>query len=228
MKFALQVRDQIIMRYFRFLFYWLVLAGFSPAHAGAYVDFFRALSVDNVQTVSALLDRGFDPNTVDERGQPALLLSLREESFRVAERLLAHPQLRLDQPNRVGETALMTAALKGQTDWVARLLDRGARIEGLAEPGGRGWTPLHYAASGPHPAAVQLLVARGARLDALAPNGSTPLMMAARYGAEDSVLWLLGQGADPRLRNDQQSTAGDFARHGGRERLAARLDAAAR
>lgn len=214
--------------HFRFILYVVMAFGFSSARAGAYVDFFRAVSVDNVQTVGELLLRGFDPNTVDERGQPALQLCLREASFRVAEQLLAHPQLRIDQPNRAGETALMVAALKGETDWVRRLLDRGARIHGLVEPGARGWTPLHYAASGPQAATVQLLVARGAAIDARSSNGSTPLMMAARYGSEDAALWLLGQGADPRLRNDLQYDAADFARQGGRDRLAERLANAAR
>lgn len=212
----------------KFIAYLVLAFGMSSADAGAYVDFFRALSIDNVQTADELLGRGFDPNSVDEKGQPALLLSLREESFRIAGRLLAHPRLRVDQPNRVGETALMTAALKGQTDWVQRLLDRGARLEGLVEPGGRGWTPLHYAASGPQPAVVQLLVARGAQVDARSANGSTPLMMAARYGSEDGALWLLARGADPRLRNDLDLAAADFARQAGRDRLAERLAAAAR
>ena len=209
----------------RFPAYLLGAVCVSLAHAGAYVDFFRALSIDNTQTVSALLARGFDPNTVDERGQPALQLSLREEAFRVAELLLAQPQLRIDQPNRAGETALMQAAIKGQTAWVGRLLDRGARVEGLAEAGGRGWTPLHYAASGPALATAQLLLARGARLDAPAPNGITPLMMAARYGPEDTALWLLGQGADAGLRDDSQRSAADHARQAGRDRLAERLAA---
>ncbi len=212
----------------KFVLYLVLAIAFSSARAGAYVDFFRAVSVDNASGVVALLARGFDPNTVDEKGQPALLLSLREESFRVAEQLLAHPQLRVDQVNRNGETALMMAALKGQTDWVGRLLARGARLEGLVEAGSRGWTPLHYAASGPQLATVQALVARGARIDARSPNGSTPLMLAARYGSQDAALWLLAQGADPRLRNDLELGAADFARQAGREALADQLAAASR
>jgi hypothetical protein len=49
-------------------------------------------------------------------------------------------------------------------------------------------------------------------------------MMAARYGAEPSVDLLLQRGADPKLKNDRQLSAADFARQGGREALAQRLE----
>ena len=44
-----------------------------PAHADTYVDFNRAVATDDVRTVSKLLERGMDPNTVNENGEPALL-----------------------------------------------------------------------------------------------------------------------------------------------------------
>jgi hypothetical protein len=71
---------------------------------------------------------------------------------------------------------------------------------------------------------VALLLDKGAPVDARSPNGTTPLMMAARYGAEPSVDLLLQRGADPKLKNDRQLSAADFARQGGREALAQRLE----
>lgn len=199
----------------------LVLA-LGQARAGAYEDFFKAVGGDDAGAVERLLQRGFDANSLDEQGQPGLLLVFRDGSFRVAEVLLAQRSLLVDAANASGETALMMAALKGHTPWVRRLLDRGAAIE---RPG---WTPLHYAATGPDPAAVALLLERGARVDARSPNDSTPLMMAARYGSEESVKLLLARGADPRLRNQREMTAADFARSVGRESLAQQLERAAR
>ncbi|WP_088280721.1 ankyrin repeat domain-containing protein [Ideonella sp. A 288] len=190
--------------------------------AGAYEDFFKAVRDDDAGTVIRLLQRGFDVNSRDEKGQPALLTVFRDGGFKVAEVLLQHPQLEVDAPNAVGETPLMMAALKGHTDWARRLLDKGARLEK------DGWTPLHYAATGPAVPLVELLLDRGARVDARSPNGSTPLMMAARYGAEGSVTALLARGADPRLRNDKDMTSGDFARSVGRDKLGERLDRAIR
>lgn len=191
-------------------------------HAGSYEDFFRAVENDDAVQVGELLAKGFDPNTPDEQGQPPLYLALRGESFKVSAVLVKHPQLKVDASNGVGETALMMAALRGQLEWVQRLLDRGARVNK------DGWTPLHYAATGPEPKTVALLMERGAALDAPSPNRTTPLMMAAQYGAEPSVELLLARGADPRLRNDRGLRAGDFARLGGREPLAARLENLAR
>ena len=205
--------------------YLFVAIGLSSARAGAYEDFFRAVGVDDGGTVQGLLARGFDPNARDEQGQTPLFLAMRAGRFKVAEALLARPDLRIDLLNAHGESALMMAGLKGHADWVTRLVERGARIEGPSE---RSWSALHYAATGPSTPAVQWLLARGARIDARSPNGSTPLMMAARYGTETSANLLLDQGADPRLQNDAALNAADFARQGGREALAARLAQAAR
>jgi ankyrin repeat protein len=193
-----------------------------PAHAGAYEDFFKAIAVDDPAGVQALLQRGFDPNSRDEKGQLPLFLCMREGSMKVAAVLLQSPQLQVDMANEAGETALMMAALKGHAEWVPRLVERGAKIERS------GWTPLHYAATGPQPSIVAWLLDKGATVDSRSPNGSTPLMMAARYGSEDSVRLLLARKADPRLRNEKNLSAGDFARLAGRDKLGEQLDQAAR
>jgi len=209
--------------YFRIALYLVLAACFSAARAGAYEDFFRAVVLDDVRGVERLLERGFDPNSRDEKGQTALYLSQREGAFKVAEVLLANPQTRIDLVNGAGETALMMTALRGQAAWIERLIGRGARVDGATEGASPGWTPLHYACAGPEAQAVQVLLTRGARIDARSPNGTTPLMMAAKYGSEAAVDLLLRQGADARLRNDLNLTAADFAQQAGREALAARL-----
>ncbi|HYE70456.1 MAG TPA: ankyrin repeat domain-containing protein [Aquabacterium sp.] len=199
----------------------VALATTVPAQAGAYEDFFKAVKLDDAAVVEQLMRRGFDPNSVDEAGQGALFLAMREGSFKVAATLLKAPGLKIDQANDAGETALMMAALRGHEEWLPQLVAQGARIER------EGWTPLHYAATGPEPATVAWLLERGARVDPRSPNGTTPLMMAARYGSEESVDLLLRRGADPKLRNQLNLSAADFARVAGRESLAQRLAAAA-
>jgi ankyrin repeat protein len=208
--------------YLRNLFYLILAACVSIANAGAYEDFFRAVDIDNDRSVRSLLAQGFDPNARNEQGQVALFLAMRENSPKVATALLAHPDIKIDATNAVGETPLMMAALKGRLDWTERLIARGAQVE---RPG---WTPLHYAATGPEPRAVALLLDRGAAIDAPSPNHTTPLMMAARYGEEASVDLLLARGANPRLRNDLEQNAADMARLASRDALAARLEQRAR
>ena len=54
---------------------WLLACSCTVAMASAYVDFFRAVNIDNVGVVNQLLARGFDPNAANDQGQPALHLA---------------------------------------------------------------------------------------------------------------------------------------------------------
>ena len=177
-------------KYFRCLVYLIVIHGISSASASSYVDFFRAVAVDNADTVSALLARAFDPNTPSESGQVGLYLALRDDAPNVAVALLASPALKVDAANAKGETALMMAALRGRLDWTHKLIERGAKVRR------EGWSPVHYAATGPNTRVLPLLLERGADIDALAPDRSTPLMLAARHDPEDSVKLPLQRGAN--------------------------------
>ncbi len=205
------------MLHFKKIAYLLLAISISSSNAGSFEDFFIAIRNDNTSILSGLLQRGFDPNTADEKGQPGLTMAMQERSLRAAKLLLEQPTLDIDALNQAGESALMMAALKGEVDGAKMLLDRGAKINQS------GWSPLHYAAAGPDPDLVRLLLVRGAEVEAASPNGTTPLMMAAQYGSEDSVKLLLDRGADPSRRNVRDLSAPDFAKLAGRDALAAAL-----
>jgi ankyrin repeat protein len=192
-----------------------------PALAGSFDDFFHAIEVDNADAIKDLLQRGFDPNSHDAQGQTGLGLAIIKDSPRVAAVLASQPALAVDERNNAGETALMLAALRGNVPMMRTLLARGAQVQ---QPG---WSALHYAATGGNVDAVRLMLEQGAALNALSPNGSTPLMMAARYGSEAAVDLLLARGADAALRNQKGLNAADFAAGAGRDKLAARLATAA-
>ena len=203
--------------YFRYFIYLSVAMGPSVARSDPAVDFFHAIRIDDAGTVKSLLQHGFDPNVRDPNGQTGLVLALQTDSLRVAAALAASPTVQVDAKNQAGETALMMAALKGDLVWCRRLLEQGAAVNRA------GWAPLHYAASGPQPQVVALLLERGAEIEAESPNRTTPLMMAARYGSEAGVDLLLARGADPMRRNELNLAAADFAGLGGREALSKRL-----
>jgi len=207
------------MKYIKYILYSIVTIAFSSANAGSFEDFFVYLRNDNASAVAELLNRGFDPNTKNEKGQPGLTVAMQERSLQAARALLARPATDVNALNAAGESALMIAALKGDIEGAKMLIERGAQVN---KPG---WSPLHYAATGPEPQLVRLLIERGADLDARSPNATTPLMMAAQYGSEESVKLLLERGADPKRRNDLKLGVVDFALKAGRQPLAAKLEA---
>ncbi len=169
-----------------------------PLWAGAqssYDAYFEAVRKDTVATVSRLLSLGFDPNTVNDKGNTGLLQALFEPSLKVVHELLAHPKLDVNVVNQNDESALMIAALRGHEDIVAKLLARQADVNKT------GWTPLHYAAASGQVKIMRMLIEQHAFLDAESPNGTTPLMMAAGYGNGAAVKLLLDEGALPALKN---------------------------
>ena len=178
--------------------------------AGSYEDFFIALQNDQVKVVSSLLSRGFDPNTVNLKAEPALLNALNVGALTSAEVLVRHPKINVNVRNAHGETALMLACLKGHVALAKLLITKQADIN---QPG---WTPLHYAATGGHVVLIQLLLEESAYIDAESPNGTTPLMMAARYGSAKATQLLIDEGADLQVKNQLGLTALDFAKQGNR------------
>lgn len=192
----------------------VVAAGWSLAHADAASEFQTAIIRDNFVAMRKLLQQGVSPNTLDERGRPALVKAMQLESLRVAQTLIQARGIDINAASPAGETALMHACIKGHLDVVKQLLALGARVN---QPG---WTPLHYAASADaeHSVAIAaLLLEQHAYIDAESPNQSTPLMLAAQYGSQDMVQLLLDAGADVQVRNQLGLNAVDFARRSERE-----------
>jgi uncharacterized protein len=205
--------------YIRSFVYLIVLVGFSFAYAGSYEDFFVAIKQDDARAVTALLNRGFDPETPDPQGLTGLFIAVREGSLKAANALADWPKTKVETRTADDESPLMMAALKGHIDLVRKLIARDADVNKT------GWTALHYAATSGHLAIIELLLDNHAYIDAESPNGTTPLMMAAHYGSPAAVKLLLEAGADPALKNQLGLSAIDFA-HRANRRDAAELIAA--
>lgn len=199
-----------IINYLKSTIYLYVFIGFSFVHAGSYDDFFRAIRQDQAAQVTALLNRGFDPNTSDPTGIPGLMLALKESAFKVVKVLLNHPKIKVEVRNAADENPLMLAALIGDKELCQLMIQKGGDVN---KPG---WAPLHYAATNGHLEVMSLLLDEHAYIDAASPNNTTPLMMAAHYGTPAAVKLLLKAGADPMLKNDLGLSAMDFALRGDR------------
>lgn len=206
----------------KYSLYLILAIGFSLTKAGSYEDFFVAIKRDNPQAVERLLQRGFDPNTLDPEGVHGLYLALRDGSLKVAQTLVAWPKTNIEWRTPQDESPLMMAALKGHIDLVRQLLARDAHVN---KPG---WAPLHYAATHGHLEIMQLLLDQHAFIDAQSPNGTTPLMMAAHYGTPAAVRLLLEAGADTQMKNQLGLSAIDFANRAQRKDVAEMIAAAIR
>ena len=200
----------------------VLVLGVSLAHAGSYDDFFKAVKRDDGKAVTELLQRGFDPDTIDPLGRAGLFIAVQDGSLHAADALIAWPKTRVEWRSAKDESPLMIAALKGHTELVKQLIARDADVN---KPG---WAPLHYAATSGHLEIMQILLDENAYIDAASPNKSTPLMVAAQYGSTAAVKLLLEAGADPTLRNELGLSAVEFALRGNRPDAAALISAAIR
>lgn len=186
------------------------LAGFAQVSAPASeASFLDALAHDSEKDVRTWLLRGMNPNLVTADQTPALVHAASKKAYRAILVLLETPETDVNRLNARGESALMLASLHGEIDVVRKLLAKGAEIN---KPD---WTPLHYAATGGHVEIVKLLLDQHAYVDALSPNKTTPLMMAARHRNSALARLLVEEGADPTQRNEAGLMVSDYFRRYG-------------
>ena len=95
----------IFINHLRNVLYLIVLIGYSSAHSGSYEDFFTALVQDNPSKVQALLNRGFDPNTVDPNGVPGLLVAINALAFNASDVLVQWPSTKVEVRNSADESS---------------------------------------------------------------------------------------------------------------------------
>lgn len=183
-------------------------AAVAPACGADADSIVKAVKFDDDKRIAKLLAQGADPNmtTPDKLHMPLIVLAAREKSDKVAKVLASNPKTDLDKVDSADENAMMLAALNGDIDLVKLLIDKDAEVNK------KGWAPLHYAAANGHDDIVQLLIDHSAYLDTPSPNGTTPLMMAARGNHITTMKVLLDAGADPRVKNQIGMTALDFAK----------------
>lgn len=194
----------------------LLLAG--PVHADSYDDALKAARLGDTQQLVNLLARGLDPDTVDASGNTLLILAARDGNAETVEALLKY-RPRIGYRNLAGDSALMLAVLRGHAAVVDVLLAGGAPLNH------DGWTPLHYAAFEGRLEILDRLIAAGAQIDALAPNKSDALMLAARNGHIAVVRRLLSRGVPLDRRNDAGFNAEEWAAANGNSEIAALIRA---
>jgi ankyrin repeat protein len=169
-------------------------------------DFTKAAKFDDVSQVRSLIKAGVSPNSLDPKGNPMLIVAIRDNSPKVIDLLLSDQAIDPNLTNKSDENPLMIASIEGQLPLVETLV-----LKKKADVNKMGWAPLHYASSAGNLGIAQFLVVHGAKVNALSPSETTPLMMAVSSGNDLLIKYLLDNGADLSLRNHEGFSAIDVA-----------------
>ncbi|MEF8698798.1 MAG: ankyrin repeat domain-containing protein [Candidatus Accumulibacter sp. UW20] len=174
----------------------------TPAVAPDPFAFGYAVERGDLRKVKNWLDQGLNPEYEGAHVGTGLMIAAWYGNIEMMA-LFVERGADLQRSNRYGEQPLQLAAWGGHLEAVKWLLERGAPLDRQ----GQQWGALHYAVFNGHEKVVSDLLARGANVNARSPNGSTPLMMAAREGHEGLARGLLEAGANPKLQSDWGDTA---------------------
>ena len=159
-------------------------AGAETATSG---DLLRAVRLNEVASVAALLGASVAPDSLDRNGRPALHVAVRYRHLEIVRRLL-DAGASVDVRDADGWTALHHAAEGGDLDVLRLLLTRNADVA-AADP--YRYRALHLAAREGHRAACELLIEAGADAGARIDVGFTPAILAERF--PDLQDYLLGK-----------------------------------
>ncbi len=166
-----------------------------------------AVKTGRLEIVQALLDKGAEPDTVDDKSRNTLMLAAKNGYGDVVSLLLSLG-LDIDERDSYERTALHLAAATGRDAVVNILLSKGADLGAVDTYGS---TPLMYAAREGHESVVTLLLNAGAVINHKDGEGWTALMCAVRGRCSTIVQVLLNQGACPHAVNDRRNNALMFA-----------------
>jgi len=188
------------MKLQRLLITSFLLAAVTAASGQSLDKFLRAANEGDATTVSTLLNQGLDPDSADPAGNTVLMIASRLGHKDVVTALIGRAHVA--RMSAHGDTALNFAALNGHLEIVKLLVENGAPVSPAT-----GWTPLHYAAFENRTGVINYLLTKDVNKDALAPNGYTALMLAARNGHLEAAIALLYADADVGIKGPAGETA---------------------
>jgi ankyrin repeat protein len=170
------------------------------------IPLFWAIRANNVIAVGLLLERGADPTRRNNNGlTPIQVAVTQEKDFKILDLLLEYEDVDIDDGGQSGYTVLHWAMATSNVTVVDFLLSKGANPN-VADQNGA--TPLHVAAYCADKTDVLDLILEKEKVDINRrdKDGQTALHYAVRGKRLDNVDYLLENGADPAIRDENGDT----------------------
>ena len=196
-------RERVVGKWKILLSLWLLVATSAFAASPDPVTFGIAVERGDARTVRKWLDEGMPADYQADRIGTGLMIAAWNGNIEMMELFLS----RGANPRRVNNNGEQAVAA-GRLERTREGRGLAARTRCRAQPRRQAvGCALHYAVFNGHTDLAADLIKRGANVNARAPNGSTPLMMAAREGHEEAAKLLPRIGADTSLKSDSGATA---------------------
>gem|GEM_PF-6177196 len=161
------------------------------------------------------LAQGADPNGEDDEGSTALIVAAMRGYTHIVDRLLSDKRIDSDHAVNSGYNAFTFSITFGHIETIKTFLRHGVDPNGVD---GAGMIALGHACFKGLALVVKILLENGA--DPNKPTiilGRTPLMFVAETGHTELVKILLDYGADPTIKDEQNLSAIDIAKHKGHQ-----------
>jgi ankyrin repeat protein len=164
----------------------------------------KRFQLDNGLPVTGKLDTQTRAKLISEKppSQVSFIEAIKNDDSTTVKALIV-AGADVNAKDKLGETPLHIAAVRGYNEITSLLIDEGANVNTRNK---HGLTPLHAAAWSDHKETAELLIAKGAQINAKDADGVTPLHVSALSGAKKTVTLLIDKGADINARNKDGMT----------------------
>ncbi|MBM4222936.1 MAG: hypothetical protein FJ161_03975, partial [Gammaproteobacteria bacterium] len=162
-----------------------------------------AVKASSIESVNYLIEAGANLNIKDSADCTALIYSAIGNRDLIAKALVNNESLDINASDRLGQNALMHAAIQNSVQTLEILLPK-ADID-LKD--NNELTAVMHAATHNSTESLKSLITAGANIHLSKKNGITALMLAAQHNSTDSLDALIQAGADMEAQDEQERTA---------------------
>ena len=163
-----------------------------------------ACESDSCDSVKTLLELGADINASDANGQTPLMYTTFNNSVNSAKLLLARKDIKLEEKDITGSTALLRAVESGSNEILEYIIKAGADVNTVNYSH---YSALAFGVLKGNRTATNLLIKYGANVNYTDKMNRTPMIIAAQQNDSYIVKSLVQSGADINAKDINQSTA---------------------